>query len=73
MGRVKHGGGDGDAARAVCLTAGEKPERAAAEVVALLAAGVLDARSRPYGVEGAEEAGVELVVSLRDLRLRDWG
>ena len=46
---------------------------AAADVVALLIIGVLDARSRPHRAEDAEEAGVELAVGLRDLCLRDWG
>ena len=73
MGRVKNGGGDGDAGRTACAAAGEQPQPAAAEVVALLLAGMLDAPGRPQGKNGAEQAGVELAIGLRDLRLRDWG
>ena len=70
---MKHGGGDGDAGRAVGPAAGEQPKLAAAEVGALLVVGVPDARGRPHGAEGAVEAGVELAVGLRDLLLHDRG
>ena len=73
MRRVKHGGGDGDASGAVCPAAGEQLEMAATKVVALLVAGMLDGRYGPRGAEGVEEAGMELPVGLRDLRLRDGG
>ena len=56
---------------AVCPAAGEQPEVAAAEVVALLVAGMLNGCGRPHGPGGAEEAGMELLVGLRDLRLRE--
>ena len=53
--------------RSVRLLRNGQPDPAAAKMGALLVDRVLNARRQPHGVEGAEEACVELAVGLLDL------